>query len=151
MLHDEFGARRVITDTERQRLIDEDERWARRYPGGFDEHFLQQARLARPERPAPRAPDDEPWLTGFLYRLTAVGFLLLLALSVLWLICAAAISILIAYHVDKDWSTWQRVLLGIGIFVVLDIVAGVVWVVAKFVWKLVFWVLTGQRLSASGG
>jgi hypothetical protein len=71
-----------------------------------------------------------------------------LVLTALYEVFAVAVSILIAVNVD-GWSTGERWVLGIAIFVALEIVGCILVLAVWLVWSAIFWLLTGERLSGA--
>ncbi len=90
---------------------------------------------------------DEPWIVGFLRRLTAVGTVFLFIAGALGLVVAAIVATGLAVTAE-EWSVPARVLLGLGVFAALDLAGGIaVWAIAA-AWRGLFWVLTGKPLAA---
>jgi hypothetical protein len=90
---------------------------------------------------------DEPWIAGFLRRLTLFGATLFLVVAALWTVFAAAVAIGLAVTVE-GWSGLERVFLGIGVFLAIDALGAVALWSFIALWKALFWVLTGERLAA---
>ena len=88
----------------------------------------------------------DPWLTGFLYRLTIVGGFVLIAVVVIWelLLLALAVWVFVSFAEDP----WYYGLLYAGLsWLAGQIVGTIVFWAAIFVLRFLRWLLFGAELE----